>query len=439
MVECSSYDRLILDKKMTDRAPGIRPAGTSAIKIEKKDDEEKPSTPPGMRKYRVNTNPGEVITHWGLKDQKLPTEDFVYGIKGDTGESVEQIFNKAAEITQGMAEYKNDRKEEVYASKKREPLGTCYTRGHVLPPEVHSNDFRGFGLAVDHPVDMAKNALYPRDQEPETEEIRQQYVRTHGNYGPGEMIKREYNWPKETKDDSFRFGVTDREEGGREGDATKAALNMEIEDDGAYPRTVIVQKNVDDFRHRDHDHIGKSHNLVYEYPPVPVNMAFGKASGERDSTTEICIKGEFSKEAQQPDADLGKCIKVGRRNFTDDPRVYGTPSVRSDIPAPPPEKRSLADNQNYGDEAGTGPLLNPTKFEGMGVSGDVFLLRREKGELRSILKSAGYEYDDDTYGRLWAHATALFEDELDLASVDSVLHITKQGIAEQVAQDLGAR
>eukprot|EP00397_Hematodinium_sp_SG-2012_P027915 GEMP01029363.1.p1 GENE.GEMP01029363.1~~GEMP01029363.1.p1 ORF type:complete len:453 (+),score=99.35 GEMP01029363.1:47-1405(+) len=447
MAEMTTYDRMLLDGKLRDPNPAFKPAGKSAPRMGEDSTHRdvcpeifypQPPTPPNMRKYRVNYIPGEIMTHWGLKEQKLPNEEFAYGIETDKGESVEQIFVKAAETTQGMAEYKNNTKEAIYASSKREPLGRSYERGHVLPAEVYAPEFLGFGVHVNVPPDLAKNALYPRNAEPDNEEIRKRYVWTHGTYAPGEMVNREYNWPEATKDNSFRFGITDRAEGGREGDGTKAALDMEIEDDGTYPRTVIVGKNVDDFRWRDHDQLGKTKNMVYEHPPVPVNHAYGKASGKRESTAEICVKGEYTKEQQQPDPDLGKCIKIGQRNFTDGPRAYGTPSVRSDIPAPAPEKRGLADVQNYGDEAGTGPLLNPGRFESMGISKDVFLLRREKAELRSILKCAGYEYDDDRYESLWTRARALFEDELDMASIDSLLYITRQGIGENVAQELGA-
>ena len=32
-----------------------------------------------------------------------------------------------------MSDYINDQKEKLYASTKKEPLGTAYVRGHVLP------------------------------------------------------------------------------------------------------------------------------------------------------------------------------------------------------------------------------------------------------------------------------------------------------------------
>jgi len=432
MVECTSYEKMVLDNKFTDRNPGCRAAGKSISVIGDGAYPPIPTTPNSMRKYRLNTIPGEIITHWGLKDQRLPDDEFRYGICSDTGESVEEIFNKAAEATKGMAEYKNDRKEDIYISKKREPLGVSFKRGHELPDKIHAVDFKGFGVAVEHPTDMAKNALYPRNVEPDSNDVQQQYRWTHGNYAPGEMIRRDYKWPEETKKDTFRFGLTDREETGvREGDLIKAALDTDHEDDGTYTRTMIVDKRGDDFRNRDYDHIGKPHYMVYEYPPVATGHAFGKASGERVCTTEMCMRVKNNQ--LQPDADVGKCIKEGRRNFTDNPRVFGVPSIRSDIPVPSPEKRSLADNQNYGDEHGCGPLLNPDKYENMNVSQDIFLLRREKKELRGILKSAGYEYDDETYDVLWDKARALFEDELDLVSVDSVLHITRGRIADDVA------
>jgi len=48
---------------------------------------------------------------------------------------------------------------------------------------------------------------------------------------------------------------------------------------------------------------------------------------------------------------LGKTNKFGYRNITkqgDENRVFGVPTIRSDISAP--QKKSIADPNNYGDE-----------------------------------------------------------------------------------------
>lgn len=49
-----------------------------------------------------------------------------------------------------------------------------------------------------------------------------------------------------------------------------------------------------------------------------------------------CLRGEPTAKEMMPDADLGKCTKVGSRNLVrtqqDVSRAFGTPSIRTDIP-----------------------------------------------------------------------------------------------------------
>ena len=58
-----------------------------------------------------------------------------------------------------------------------------------------------------------------------------------------------------------------------------------------------------------------------------------------------CIHGEPTEKELEPDRDLGKSVKPGVRNTVrkpeDEARVFGTPTVRTDIPFK--EKRSIAD------------------------------------------------------------------------------------------------
>ena len=58
-----------------------------------------------------------------------------------------------------------------------------------------------------------------------------------------------------------------------------------------------------------------------------------------------CIHGEPNERELQPDQDLGKSNKTGCRNVVrkpeDENRVFGTPTIRTDIPFK--EKRSVAD------------------------------------------------------------------------------------------------
>lgn len=447
----TAYTNLLASGKMRDADPSLLPAGKSHIQLGEDSTARdvqpnmffpQPTTPTNMRKYRKNYVPGEIITHYGLKDQKLPPEGFAFGEKSGGGDSVAMILEKAAKTTEGIAKYKHDRAEEVYLSTKREALGQCYYRNYDLPDAIFAPDFKGYGISSGEPED-AKLAIYPRGVEPDSLQIRQQYLFTHGSVAPGEMYVRNYNWPEETKKDTFRFGIADRDvDGPKEGEAVKCALNMEIEDDGNIRRTVLVDKRADDMRWRQRDLLGITRPMVYKYPPVPEDFKFGCASKKSASTAKECVEGDYTEDEQVPDLDLGRCNIVGRRNISDGIRSYGTPSVRNDIPAPPPEKRGLADTQNYGDEAGTGPLLNPTKFESMNIPRDSFSQEKEKDELRNILKCAKFEYDDLHYDALWNAAVQCFHGDnaqgAKTTSVDAFLAITKECIEIDVSRQLDA-
>jgi hypothetical protein len=82
-------------------------------------------------------------------------------------------------------------------------------------------------------------------------------------------------------------------------------------------------------------------------PPVPPEQAFGVRNMASPNmwNAAMCIHGEPTEKELQPDSDLGKSNKPGCRNVVrkpeDEARVFGTPTIRTDIPYK--EKRSVAD------------------------------------------------------------------------------------------------
>merc|ERR1711862_600941 len=105
-----------------------------------------------------------------------------------------------------------------------------------------------------------------------------------------------------------------------------------------------------------------------------------------------------------------------------------------DIVAPDPLKRSCADVQNYGDEVGSGPLLNPQRFEVIGIEDKEFLLRREKEEVRDLLTKSGYTFKN--FEGMWVEAVELFRDGKELVSLDAMLYLYGKGVDQRVEENI---
>jgi hypothetical protein len=179
------------------------------------------------------------------------------------------------------------------------------------------------------------------------------------------------------------------------------ALELDLEDDGSFRKTRFIQRTSEDYRAVVHPKLARKRNYQQGTVPVPPDHKYGIKSMSSEVTARSCILGYYSLNEQLPDQDLGRCIKVGRRNVTAETRAFGTPSVRADIPALPAERRSLADGQNYGDEVGSTALLNPQRFDSQGVPDREYLLRRPKEEIGSLLEAAGYKFSDEDFNEIW--------------------------------------
>ena len=164
------------------------------------------------------------------------------------------------------------------------------------------------------------------------------------------------------------------------------------------------------------EHLGAVKNLGFGETVMPHGQVYGmpSQSGPEWGVRE-CI-GNYTPEEQAPDKDLGRSIRPGWRNVSaNEARVFGVPSIRSDIPAP--ALKSVADHQNYGDETGSGVLLYPPRFADGGVTQADFLTATSKAEIADIFRSAGFALDDAAVDETYERAKRL--DANGLVSVQS--------------------
>jgi hypothetical protein len=211
---------------------------------------------------------------------------------------------------------------------------------------------------------------------------------------------------------------------------------MDMDDQMEYPKTRMVQRTCEDYRHVANPKPFKTAHMKQGAggPPVPSGTRFGVKSTNSESTAKSCIQGFYSLKEQLPDQDLGRCTKPGRRNVTVETRAFGTPSVRTDIPAPHPDKRSCADHTAYGDDCGAAALLNPQRFDSRGISDNEFLVRRRKEEIEPLLN--GLNLPDLDFESLWQEAVGLFDDDMPMVSLDALLFVHAKKVEAQVSQRL---
>ena len=419
----------------TDPAPGILPAGKAGEMAGARGHivvVPSPRSPESMtaaqRRHRQKGEPGEMGLHWGLKSLSIPHPGPGYGMKTNKDEDVAQNFRSGQQF--GVAEYINARAEDVYHSTKREPLAKSYVRGHALPQKVRASDFPGFGRALD-PSEDAKKVMFPRGQVSESAEAKALYKRTHGSTDPGEGLDRKYEWPNYVKNPIFRFGHSDKTVAS--GAGAKSALSMDCgEEPLSVPSTLIVKDALANFQEVTSDQLGTSRNLMQlqSQRGLSSNHAFGKPTSSDPISAGSLIKGAYSLLEQMPDSDLGKCLVKGRRNFETDSGL-GIPSVRYDKVAPPPERRSVANSVNYGDDLNAASLITPTRFQALGLMPRDFTERRSQKDLEKLMRGAGFCASSEELSKIVQAAIRKHGDGDERASLESTMLALEDWLSTQ--------
>lgn len=405
--------------RFRDPIPKIRPAGVTTTIMDEgsekciKQDQfyRAPDTPPQIKKFRksFNNQPGIKQKHYGVVDDSLPEERFTYGKRTGGSEHVGEVIK--AQNLAGLADYNNDLKEGKYNSHIREPLGKSYQRGYNYPGAVQQNEFQ-FGVPT-LSSENAKDVLYPSGGHIEE--------RNKVN-DPAVQKERQYNWNVDKVKHSFGYAEQKVLNG--------AAHSLHPErKEGGFPKTVIVKKTVEDFKQVAHDILGKPKNLGQGKPPIPENHIFGVSTVGNDAWNAAkCMHGEPTEKELDPDFDLGRCTKSGCknevRNEQDINRVFGTPTIRLDIPYK--QKKSVADHQNYGDEPDAVDLLFPTTFTEYGVSDFDFAALRTRDEIKELFSRIGYSYKVGKFNTMFNRAKALDQAASDACSVRAFMKIVEE-------------
>lgn len=229
------------------------------------------------------------------------------------------------------------------------------------------------------------------------------YKRSHGSYLPGEQRSRKYNWNVDPENTRF----------GRKGDTIALnGVSKNVEDvlkpppDPNVP--AVNSKRVEDFKNMA-DQLGRSKNLGQDSGSRPADMVYGRRPKASGVTAAEVMRGRYSLDDNEPDRDLGKSITPGFRNVSLETRAYGCPSIRSDIPALPISKRSLADSQNYGDDVPAQDLINPPAFSDLAIGPKSLSDQKTKEQLVALFQRIGYTLEPPVADHIFDIASEGFD------------------------------
>jgi hypothetical protein len=121
-------------------------------------------------------------------------------------------------------------------------------------------------------------------------EVAKMYKKSHGNFMPGEQKQRDYQWNIDK--DSFRFGYGEA----RMINGAAKSIHGERDEPGAFPKTIIVRKTVEDVKATQSDMLGRPRNLGQGQIPVDEDHYFGskniQSMGPNTWNAGKCIHGE---------------------------------------------------------------------------------------------------------------------------------------------------
>lgn len=140
----------------------------------------------------------------------------------------------------------------------------------------------------------------------------------------------------------------------------------------------------------------------------------------REDGVEKLLPGCYSAAEQEPDADLGRSLREGYRNWDTPGHTFGVPSVRTDLAAP--RQVSLANAQNFGNEPSAFSLLAPCSTADRGVNETQYVQRHGRAAIAALLEKAGISGSGDEFEACFA-ASAQAESGGDTASLKTFMDV----------------
>mmetsp|Transcript_4493 Transcript_4493/g.7571 ORF Transcript_4493/g.7571 Transcript_4493/m.7571 type:complete len:442 (+) Transcript_4493:85-1410(+) len=368
--------------------------------------EARPPTPDAQRKYGTQWEAGKIARHHGYADDPIPQGTF--GAPNTENDSVAKQMQGHYPTTE-LGRWQLEQAENIYASSKHEPLGRGYERGTQIPAGMGTE--RPFGMVIDAKAKsragQVKDLVFP-NQAPELEEdltkTHDLYLKSHGAYEPGEQRRRQYNWEQIGVDPStHRFGAVDAD---AYRDGVRKALQPAL--DQSLPGAEMVASKLHaDYKLAHSDVLGQVRKLgTGDRTSLEPGHAYGMPScqlrgGVRPSVEQL-LKTGHTVEQNQLDANLGKSLREGWRNIAPENRVFGVPSVRTDVQMP--NKRSVTSIINYGNEPDVQQLLRPPKSVERGIHEGHYMELRSAEDIKAVTEEADIVISDEHFAQVFEMA-----------------------------------
>lgn len=234
--------------------------------------QDRPSTPEEVKRFR-NFNRPDVgmprVIPAASKDHSV-AKDLCHGVTSKESLAVKDLVNPPrATAFQAL---KEQQKESIYNSNKMSPLGKTPDQTANLPEnlDLDKTTFGKTTVKEDYAGTIVNPPKTLDEVMADSQKGRELYKKSHNSLEVGEMVDRNYDWSKFTRD--MMYGVpTPHDNTGIE---VRKAMHW-IADPQNTHKAQIVSKVVDDFRERTQPQLGKVHDPMAETLMVPDSHTFG--------------------------------------------------------------------------------------------------------------------------------------------------------------------
>ncbi|XP_019364284.1 PREDICTED: EF-hand domain-containing family member B [Gavialis gangeticus] len=232
----------------------------------------RPITPPVVRKFRNTSSPApgaERIFYGRAKDPDIAAH-LTHGISSHSSLNAGLLTNPPCKTR--FQQKINEKKEALYLSNRRAPLGRSYDQTSMLPKglDVTNTTFGGTTIRGT-PAGGLINPPKPFEEiDKEAREGHELYVVTHNDYNVGEPRNRKYSSPKFNKYNIYGKETPHFNDGRNTSKSLQWLYNVQLK-----KAAKIVSKRIDDFKEKFQPQLGKVLDPIAETMNIPRDHTFG--------------------------------------------------------------------------------------------------------------------------------------------------------------------